>query len=114
MTIFFIAGVASWYLGGIWAYVGSILAGIPQGNRLTLAFILISDKTRNTAQMLSLTSLTLFIGYLIAGCGPLFCGLLYQDGNGVPEIMIFLALSGLVWGLAAVYAFGDRQLYLEK
>ena len=111
MTVSFILGVFCWWLGGAWAYVGSILAGIPQGNRLTLAMVLISEKSHTLPQMLSLSALTQFAGYLIAGCGPFLCGLLYfGDGNWVP-VLSFIAVSGIVWGMAAVYGFGPCQVF---
>lgn len=114
MAASFVAGVFCWSLGGAWAYLGSVLAGIPQGVELSLAMILFSKKSESLDQMLAISSLGQFAGYLLAGIGLALCGRLYAgDGNWTP-ILVFFALADAVWGAAAFYAFGPCRVFKGK
>ena len=70
MSLSYLAGLWFWTLGGPWIFLGSILAGAPQGSMLSVAFILMARKTRSSAHMLGLSALSQGVGYLGAASVP--------------------------------------------
>lgn len=111
MTASFAIGIVLWLLGGTWSFVGCVLAGIPQGITFSMAMILMAKKTNSLSQLLVISSLAQGIGYVLAGFGPFFCGLLYHgDGKWLP-VAGFMLCAVALWGLSAWYAFGDRKLF---
>lgn len=117
MTAIFVAGIGLWAFvwswGGSLAYLGCVLAGIPQGITFSMAMILMAKKSSDLNQLLLISSLAQGIGYLIAGLGPFICGLLYNPANPWP-ILSFMLAAVCLWGTSALYAFGNQPLFVKK
>lgn len=110
MTASFALGIVFWSFGSSLAYLGCVLAGIPQGITFSMAMILMAKKSSDLNQLLLISSLAQGVGYLIAGLGPFVCGLLYSSTTPWPILGFMLAAVSL-WGSSALYAFGDRPLF---
>lgn len=113
MSISFVLGIVLWSAGGVLAYLGCVLAGIPQGIMFSMAMILMTKKSADLNQLLLISSLAQGLGYIIAGLGPFVCGLLYHSTNLWP-ILGFMLTAVLVWGVCALYAFGERPLFAKS
>ena len=111
MTVSFALGIMLWLMGGVWSFLGCVLAGVPQGITFSMAMILMAQKTNNLSELLVISSLAQGIGYILAGFGPFICGLLYQgDGYWWP-VATFMLTAVFLWGASALYAFGNRKLF---
>ncbi len=106
----FLAGIALWLAGGVWAWAGCVLAGAPQGLMFSVALIVISQKSPNPAAMMSLSAAAQGMGYLLAGLGPWVFGLLF-GATGVGAASIFLAGIVVVWTAAAVLASDHSRIF---
>lgn len=102
MSLSYLAGLWLWTLGGPWIFLGSILAGAPQGSMLSAAFILMARKTHSAAHMLGLSALSQGVGYLGAGFGPLVFAALLPAGWGAS--LAFVAFIIVLWALAGLAA----------
>ena len=111
MTVSFALGIMLWLMGGVWSFLGCVLAGVPQGITFSMAMILMAQKTNNLSELLVISSLAQGIGYILAGFGPFICGLLYQgDGHWWP-VATFMLTAVFLCGASALYAFGNRKLF---
>lgn len=111
MTLSFAVGIVLWLAGGVWSFVGCVLAGIPQGITFSMAMILMAQKTKNLSELLVISSLAQGIGYVLAGLGPFICGLLYQGDGQWWSVVFFMLGAVALWGVSAWHAFGDRKLF---
>jgi len=100
-----------WLAGGVWAIAGCVLMAIPNGLRFSLAIILTSKKADTLSQMLTLTSIAQGVGYTLAATGPFCCGLLYVGDGNWTGVLLFLAITIVVWGVAACYGFGSCKVF---
>ena len=80
----YLFGVAGWTAGGAWLFPASIAAGASQGAMLSVAFLLMAEKTSGTREMLAMSALAQGVGYLFAGTGP----------------WIFTAVMVVLWAVA--------------
>lgn len=103
--------VPFWFADGIWPFVGSLIMAIPHGARFSLALILIAKKAKSLPEMLLLSSLSQGVGYTLAATGPFICGLLYTGNGDWTNVLIFLALAIIVWGISAFYGFGNVSVF---
>lgn len=110
LGVLFLAGIALWLAGGVWAWAGCVLAGAPQGLMFSVALIVISQKSPNPAAMMSLSAAAQGTGYLLAGLGPWIFGLLF-GASGVAAATLFLAAIVVVWTAAAVAATGASRVF---
>lgn len=99
----FLLGIAGWLAGGLFAWAGCVLAGVPQGLMFSVALILMAEKSPNADAMLALSAAAQGTGYLIAGLGPWIFGSLFSL-SGVAAGTGFLATAVLIWTLSAVAA----------
>lgn len=113
MSISFVLGIVLWSAGGVLAYLVCVLAGIPQGIMFSMAMILMTKKSADLNQLLLISSLAQGLGYIIAGLGPFVCGLLYHSTNPWP-VLGFMLTAVFVWGVCALYAFGERPLFAKS
>ena len=102
MSLSYLLGLYCWTQGGLWIYVGSILAGAPQGSMLSTAFILMAEKTRSNAALLGLSAMTQGIGYLGAGLGPIIFASLLT--NGWTLALWFVAFIIALWAAVGFIA----------
>ena len=102
MSLSYLLGLYCWTLGDAWIYLGSVLAGAPQGSMLSTAFILMAQKTRSNAALLGLSAMTQGIGYLGAGLGPIIFAALLVDG-WTPALW-FVAFIIVLWALCGLFA----------
>lgn len=99
----YLAGLLLWVLGSQSAaalFVGSVLAGASQGSMLSVSFLLMSRKTRTSAEMLAVNALAQGAGYLFAGFGPLLFGALYASSGSWRPPFVFAAAMIVAWGAA--------------
>ncbi len=111
LTLSGLASLPLWFMGGIWPFVGCFLMALPHGARYSLAIILIAKKARTLPQMVLLSSLAQGLGYLTASVGPFVCGLLYSGDGDWSAVLIFLAATIILWGVAAFYGFGSCDVF---
>lgn len=109
MSLSYLAGLWFWTLGGPWIFLGSILAGAPQGSMLSVAFILMARKTRSSAHMLGLSALSQGVGYLGAGLGPLVFAALLPAGWGAS--LSFVGFIIVLWALAGLAASRFSEIH---
>lgn len=109
MSLSYLAGLWLWTLGGPWIFLGSILAGAPQGSMLSAAFILMARKTHSAAHMLGLSALSQGVGYLGAGFGPLVFAALLPAGWGAS--LAFVAFIIVLWALAGLAASSFDEIH---
>ena len=109
MSLSYLAGLWFWTLGGPWIFLGSILAGAPQGSMLSVAFILMARKTRSSAHMLGLSALSQGVGYLGAGLGPLVFAALLPAGWGTS--LSFVGFIIVLWALAGLAASRFSEIH---
>lgn len=102
MSLSYLAGLWCWTLGGPLIFLGSVLAGAPQGSMLSVAFILMARKTRTSAHMLGLSALSQGVGYLGAGLGPLIFAMLLPAGWSAS--LLFVAFIIALWSVAGFAA----------
>lgn len=114
ITMIFLVGLILWAIGGTYAYWGSVLAGFSQGVRFSLAIILISRKSGNTDEMMTLSTIAQGLGYLIGASGPLICGYLYHGDGHWDVVYGFFIVVTLIWGIAAFYGFGKGIVFCRK
>lgn len=110
LGVLFLAGIGLWLAGGLWPWVGCILAGAPQGLMFSVALIVISQKSPNPAAMMSLSAVAQGTGYLLAGLGPWLFGLLL-GASGIAAASLFLAAIVVVWTVAAVAATTPTRIF---
>lgn len=98
----YLFGVAGWTAGGAWLFPASIAAGASQGAMLSVAFLLMAEKTSGTREMLAMSALAQGVGYLFAGTGPWIFGLLLESGGeaGWGAGWIFTAVMVVLWAVA--------------
>ena len=98
----YLFGVAGWTAGGAWLLPASIAAGASQGAMLSVAFLLMAEKTSGTREMLAMSALAQGVGYLFAGTGPWIFGLLLETGGAAGWISgwIFTAVMIVLWAAA--------------
>lgn len=98
----YLFGVAGWMAGGAWLFPASIAAGASQGAMLSVAFLLMAEKTSGTREMLAMSALAQGVGYLFAGTGPWIFGLLLESGGeaGWGAGWIFTAVMVVLWAVA--------------
>lgn len=107
LTAAYLAGLALWFWGSdsvAALFAGSVLAGAAQGAMLSVAFLLMSRKTKTGAQMLAVNSLAQGAGYLFAGLGPLIFGALYTSTQSWDAPFVFTAVMIAAWGTAGRFA----------
>ena len=109
MSLSYLAGLWFWTLGGPWIFLGSILAGAPQGSMLSVAFILMARKTRSSAHMLGLSALSQGVGYLGAGLGPLVFAALLPAGWGASLSFVRFIIG--LWALAGLAASRFSEIH---
>lgn len=103
LTAAYLAGLLLWVFGSesvAALFVGSVLAGASQGSMLSVAFLLMSRKTRTSAEMLAVNALAQGAGYLFAGFGPLLFGALYASSGSWRAPFVFAAAMIAAWGAA--------------
>lgn len=110
-AIEFAVGLLLWLLGGAWATLGCLLAGISQGLAFSLAMLVMSRKSSNLSQLYLISGFAQGLGYVIAGFGPWICGLLFDLFHSTSAIVAFLLAAVLIWGVSAWIAFGPRALF---
>lgn len=98
MALSYLVGLWCWTQGGAWIFLGSILAGAPQGSMLSVAFILMAEKTRSNAALLGLSAMSQGFGYLGAACGPLIFAALLPHGWSAS--LLFVAAIIVLWVVA--------------
>lgn len=98
----YLFGVAGWTAGGAWLFPASIAAGASQGAMLSVAFLLMAEKTSGTREMLAMSALAQGVGYLFAGTGPWIFGLLLETGGAAGWISgwNFAAVMIVLWAVA--------------
>ena len=109
MSLSYLAGLWCWTLGGPWIFLGSVLAGAPQGSMLSVAFILMARKTRTSAHMLGLSALSQGVGYLGAGLGPLIFAMLLPAGWSAS--LLFVAFIIALWSVAGFAASRFAEIH---
>jgi CP family cyanate transporter-like MFS transporter len=85
-------GLALAPVGGAWAWM--VLAGIGNG-MFPVALLLIALRTRAAATTAALSAFVQAIGYVVAGCGPLLFGALFDVTGSwaLPLTVLFVALA---------------------
>lgn len=108
----YLFGVAGWTVGGAWLFPASIAAGASQGAMLSVAFLLMAEKTSGTREMLAMSALAQGVGYLFAGTGPWIFGLLLESGGeaGWMSGWIFTAVMIALWAAAGWMAARRRRI----
>ena len=108
----YLFGVAGWTAGGAWLFPASIAAGASQGAMLSVAFLLMAEKTSGTREMLAMSALAQGVGYLFAGTGPWIFGLLLESGGeaGWGAGWIFTAVMVVLWAVAGWMAVRRRRI----
>lgn len=108
----YLFGVAGWTAGGAWLFPASIAAGASQGAMLSVAFLLMAEKTSGTREMLAMSALAQGVGYLFAGTGPWIFGLLLESGGeaGWGAGWIFTAVMVVLWAVAGWMAARRRRI----
>lgn len=112
MSLSYLLGLYCWTLGGTWIYLGSVLAGAPQGAMLSTAFILMAQKTRSNAALLGLSAMTQGIGYLVAGLGPIIFASLLVD-SWTPALW-FVAFIITLWALFGLWASRFKTISTDE
>lgn len=74
----YLLGVAGWTAGGVWLLPASVAAGASQGAMLSVAFLLMAEKSADTQEMLAMSALAQGVGYLFAGTGPWIFGVFLE------------------------------------
>lgn len=74
----YLLGVAGWTAGGVWLLPASVAAGVSQGAMLSVAFLLMAEKSADTQEMLAMSALAQGVGYLFAGTGPWIFGVFLE------------------------------------
>ena len=108
----YLFGVAGWTAGGAWLFPASIAAGASQGAMLSVAVLLMAEKTSGTREMLAMSALAQGVGYLFAGTGPWIFGLLLESGGeaGWMSGWIFTAVMIALWAAAGWMAARRRRI----
>lgn len=100
----YLAGAGCWWLGGAWMWPGSLLAGFAQGAMLTVALVLMAQKSRSPAEMLSISAFAQGLGYIGAGLGPLLFGVLRETTGGWTASLLFTVIVMVLWAGAGAWA----------
>ena len=109
LSLIYLAGLLGWIAGGVWMFPASVAAGASQGAMLSVAFLLMAQKSADMRRMLGISSMAQGIGYLGAGCGPWIFAMLYETTAAWTLPFIFFGTVLVLWGLAVVAtAFKER------
>lgn len=69
---------------------------------LSVAFLLMAQKSSDMRRMLGISSMAQGIGYLGAGCGPWIFAMLYEKTEAWTLPFVFFGAVLVLWGLAVV------------
>lgn len=107
----YLLGIAGWLIDPVWLVPACIAAGASQGSMLSVAFLLMAQKSADTGQMLKLSALSQGVGYILAGLGPLAFGVILEACGMVwlPS-MSMVAFVVVLWGLAGYVASRSCKL----
>ncbi len=107
----YLLGIAGWLIDPVWLIPSCIAAGASQGSMLSVAFLLMAEKSADTRQMLKLSALSQGVGYILAGLGPLAFGIILEacDMTWLPS-MTMVAFVVVLWGLAGFVASRSRTI----
>lgn len=109
LSLIYLAGLLGWIAGGVWMFPASVAAGASQGAMLSVAFLLMAQKSTDMRRMLGISSMAQGIGYLGAGCGPWIFAMLYETTEAWTLPFVFFGTVLVLWGLAVVAtAFKER------
>ena len=102
LSVVYLAGLLGWIAGGVWLFPASVAAGASQGAMLSVAFLLMAQKSSDMRRMLGISSMAQGIGYLGAGCGPWIFAMLYEKTGAWTSPFVFFGAVLVLWGLAVV------------
>lgn len=107
----YLLGIAGWLIDPVWLIPSCIAAGASQGSMLSVAFLLMAQKSADTREMLKLSALSQGVGYILAGLGPLAFGLILEAcGMQWLPSMTMVAVVVVLWGLAGWFASRSKHL----
>lgn len=109
LTILSVIPLVFLFLPGFWPFLGCALLSVPHGARFSLALILISKSASSLPQMLTLSSVSQGIGYVLASLGPLLCASLYSGDGNWTGVLTFLSTACVFWGIAASIGFAKAR-----
>lgn len=110
LSAIYLAGLAGWIAGGVWLFPASVAAGASQGAMLSVAFLLMAQKSTDMRRMLGISSMAQGIGYLGAGCGPWIFAMLYEKTQAWTYPFVFFGTVLVLWGLAVVASVFKEKL----
>ena len=111
LCVAYLLGIAGWLIDPVWLIPSCIAAGASQGSMLSVAFLLMAEKSVDTSQMLKLSALSQGVGYILAGFGPLIFGVILEacDMVWLPS-MAMVAFVVVLWGAAGWAASRSNTL----
>ena len=77
---------------------------------LSVAFLLMAQKSTDMRRMLGISSMAQGIGYLGAGCGPWIFAMLYEKTQAWTYPFVFFGTVLVLWGLAVVASVFKEKL----
>lgn len=99
-------------VGQIWWWV--VLLGAGQGSSFSIATLLVVLRSPDSRTVAALSGMTQLVGYLLAACGPLMTGLLYDWSGGWDAPAVFFALAGLAAAAAGLGAGRRRFVHARN
>lgn len=93
-------------MSGIWLWI--VLLGLGQGGAFSMALTLLALRASDPETADELSSMAQGIGYIIAACGPLAIGLIYQFTGSWSATGILIGVIGLCATVAGLGAGRDR------
>lgn len=110
-TCFFV-GLCGLLIGGNVALllIWTIVLGIGQGAGIAFALTLFALRTTNAQQAANLSGMAQSIGYLLAACGPVFLGFMYDQSQSWTVPIIVLLVVTIIMGIAGYGAGRDRYV----
>ncbi|MBH0121238.1 MFS transporter, partial [Rhodococcus sp. CX] len=91
----------------LWA----IVAGISSGTTFVLAMALFGLRTRTVAQTAQLSGMAQCVGYLLAMCGPIAAGVLFDVTGTWTPVLILIAVCAVGQSLVGGFAGRDRYTH---
>ncbi|WP_138996695.1 CynX/NimT family MFS transporter [Rhodococcus zopfii] len=91
----------------LWA----IVAGVSSGAMFVLAMALFGLRTRTVAQTAQLSGMAQCVGYLLAMCGPIAAGAIFEVTGTWTPVLILIAVCAVGQSLSGGFAGRDRHTH---
>lgn len=109
VAVFSVSGIIGYIIlyfepGVFWTTIAITLVGIMLGASISLALALLGLRTENARQAAELSGMSQSFGYLLAACGPIIIGFIFDiAGHWQPSIItiIVFAILMMLFGLGA-------------